>query len=145
MNIQAEFTHSVVTELNYKLITSASSIEEDTREILDQSTQGQIAIHRDLKNCFIELITDVKTTINESPYRSLELSVEFFFDLHGEDLNMKRTKEDKDKIFEEIRTKVENSLIDFCRQQLREITRQITSIDYHFPLITENIVVKFND
>lgn len=141
------FTHSIIKELNYNLVNPEAFMREEIEpENVSQIIKGEFSLHKDLNKCFIELVTDVKTTVNDENCRSLELSVQFFFDIQGDDEFTKfATEENHDKIFNLIRLKAEDTLVPFCRHQLREIIRQITSIDYLQPLYTETIAIDFSN
>ncbi|PER97018.1 hypothetical protein [Bacillus cereus] len=149
MNIIAEFSHSIITELNYKVTKSTSSIIKDQIDKLEhvkESTQGRLAIQNDLTSFMVEIVTDLTSVVDEKPYRSLELSINFFFDLIVKDQNgedFKITDENNKEIMMEIYENVESLFLVMCRQQLKEIIRQVTSIDYQLPIITEKIKVSF--
>ncbi len=151
MKITGEFSHSIITELNYKVTKSSESImidQIDKLEYVQESTQGRIGIHNDCSGCIIKIITDLKSVVEETPYRSLELSVDFHFDLVVKDDNGEKveiTEANNREVVEEIHKQTETVFVLICRQQLREIIRQITSVDYQLPIITESIEMPFNN
>ena len=143
IKVKANFSHSIITELNYKTNESDVIELESSEEVIFESIRGRTALHQDLEVCFVELITDINTTIDDNPNRSLELSMRFFFNLEIDNLEQLSIEESEEKIMEELHTKTEQSLMTFCRQQLRETIKQVTSIDNQGALITEGAVINF--
>lgn len=135
MNIEIQFDHFLITEMNYKLEvlnTPDSSIDE----FISLTTQGNIGIQKEFNNLYIELITDIKTTVEEKDYRTLNISVQFFFEIENKEEVQSNEKEKTIEMLNEI---IENKLIFICQHHLQQIIRQITSIDYNETITIEPI------
>lgn len=138
MSLSIEFKHFVITEMVYKTIADGIECANSENEEIDQTAQGRLAIHKELENCIFEFVTDVKTSFNGSPYRILELSVQFHFDLIFE------KEEEKEDAIAKIKDEFSGPLLDFCKNQIRGIIRQVTSIDYQPPINSGTLVFQIS-
>ncbi|WP_281882892.1 hypothetical protein [Paenibacillus sp. YYML68] len=144
MNIRIEFTHFTITELLYKMMENDSKqfYKNTTDEEIDQITQGRLFIEKEMRNCFFQLVTDLKTSIKDEPVRKLELSVQFHFTIdHDVDIEV---MEEKDEALKAIQEQFGGSILEFCKNRISMIIRQITSLDYQPPIINESVSVEIN-
>lgn len=141
MNIKATQTHFFIEELNYKTHFPKNMVDPDNREIINQSTKGKLGIHKDFNNCYFEMSTDIETYFEDSeenvPYRNLTLTVTYFYDLElPSEVNIEVETED---LYLQIKESLDKYVLNYCRQNVKELVRQITSIDYQPALSLEDI------
>jgi hypothetical protein len=134
MSMKIKFNSFAITELSYRLLANGDESVSGVEEI-EQNAKGRLAIHKDLENCIFELVSDIKTIVNDAEFRTLEISVQFVFDIERDKL----IDMDIQQITKEIDHQFSTSILEFCKLQLSNIVRHITSVDYQPAIIIDNI------
>lgn len=150
METKVTQTHFFIEELNYKTYFPSDMFNSTSnkKETINQSTKAKVGVHKNFTNFYFEISTDLETyfkdedTGEEEKYRSLTLTVSFFYDLELP-LDLK-VVEDENALYLELKDSLNKYILDHCRQQMREIVRQVTSIDYQSSLLLDDIVIQIN-
>ncbi|WP_217597872.1 hypothetical protein [Cohnella sp. GbtcB17] len=140
MNVQLEFSGFIITELIYRIATDIPEGFHPRDEEVEQKAQGKLAIHKELEVCIFEYEIDLKTFINSEVFRTLELSVNFQFNLNFE--NKEDILSERDMIIGEIRNKFSGDILSFIKFEVKEIIRKLTSVD-HFSSISNGEDILF--
>lgn len=130
--MKIEFTSFVISEMVYRIVANGDEDFDTGVEEVEHKAQGRLAVHKELESCIFDFVTDLKSTIDDEPFRTLELTVQFHFSLDDLDNEeWKENSEEKDLIVQKIRDKFSGEVLNFCKVQVATIIRQFTSIDFY--------------
>lgn len=128
MNINQEYF--IVSELHYKIeqVTDDIKINE---EIIEENIKFLLGIHENLEKAFIEINADINTFIEfgeeKIPFRQVQITLKNYYVIEGATSQEKISDIMTDDLFT---ANVQN--------QLGEVIRNITKIDYQPPIIIPN-------
>lgn len=124
-----EFDKYFVREMNYQV--KEIELEEDTDEKIEVKNKFKLGVKKSLDQAFIEMDTDVSTDIKGQEFRILNLRVRFFFKVSS----YEEGEGTKQNLKKEIADELNEYGVSICEVQIRDIIKQITSIDYNTPIM----------